>query len=285
MGNKKSKNQVTNSEPNPPDDTITTFGKEPCILLVDGYLRHIQQSLNNIIPTSINQICFNFYHILMKKSKLEWKDKSYSRCADQYLHASNENQMIRAGQTSPSSYNSTYIGDLDYVIVRTKYMLEINQRMIINCYMKQVGDEMWIGPMLTCKYKDNISLRLNRGAITYCAAGSIDYFGNRYNNVPQYQSGDWITFDIFLATKRNETILRVFKNGQFVVDMSEYIQCRIKKRDQFYFVVELDAANDCVYGEKMFVCHHCKDSEYVNDIINNIHYLKHSKNKNEAIII
>ena len=143
------------------------------------------------------------------------------------------------------------VGGRDYIIVRSEQLIEVNQRIKINAYIKSKGDEMWIGFMDSAKYRHDRSLRYHEHAVTYNDRGSIQVIGFGYNpsGLTSYGSGDWINFEILLTDSLSDKcVLNVCKNGAFdeAVDASEHLDFS----HAVCLILELDAENDEVFIEK-----------------------------------
>ena len=186
---------------------------------------------------------------------------SWSKCDDEptdnLLEFRDNSTRVRfrdpSGASSSHFWGRTMVGGRDYIIVRSEQLIEENQRIKINAYIKSKGDEMWIGFMDSAKYHHDRSLRYHEHAVTYYDRGSIQAIGFGYNpsGLTSYGSGDWINFEILLTDSLSDKcVLNVCKNGAFdeAVDASA--------AEDLYFshavclILELDAENDEVFIER-----------------------------------
>ena len=216
-------------------------------------IKSYHKSLCNLLPTEINknfeidipkEITNNIIEYLTNKTALKW-----SKCDDEdvnkYLEFSNNYSCVR--------YKGIEIGWRDYVIVKSINFIEFGEKIFINCYVKSLGDEMWIGLMNNDGYKDRKSLRYNKHCITYYYRGCIYEGSDIWYDVARYKSGDWITFEILLNHKIEDCIFNVYKNSEFVKDCTERLQWFIELgvMQQLVFIVEVDSTNDYVFIEKI----------------------------------
>merc|ERR1712129_278575 len=111
---------------------------------------------------------------------LNW-DRCNDESADQLLEFTENNSKVRFRDPNADTYsgrNGTYVGDKDYIIVRSEQLLDVNTHLRINVYVKSKSDEMWIGIMDSNHYNHSTSLRRREHAITYYNRGRIHAFGS-----------------------------------------------------------------------------------------------------------
>lgn len=137
-------------------------------------------------------------------SAFTW-DKCNDKSANKLLEFTERNTKVRFRDPNADSPNtghgSTIVGGKDYVIVRSKQLLDVNAHLRINVYVKSKGDEMWIGIMDSNYYNHHTSLRRREHAITYYNRGRVHLLGSALHGkiLDPYTSGHWLRFDLFLS--------------------------------------------------------------------------------------
>jgi len=250
-----------------PNETIHAYYEQlPTVMT-----RHIKHVYDLDLPVDVLKVVTQY----ISSELLSWGECNNAE-SDRLLEFSNRNSTVRYRHyhdalLSKSRLRSTVVAGSDYVIVKSAHCLPVNERVLIHCFVKSFGDEMWIGLMEEAGYHHNSSLRRNVHAVTYCGRGTIHHFGQQTNDqinykkrkkkkkkadVEQaYRAGDWITFDVCVSTTPELCVFDVYKNGKLQKKLcGEYLRdfSANNSVDKTVFVVEVDYSDDSVFIEQTY---------------------------------
>eukprot|EP01084_Bolivina_argentea_P253317 425468_1 len=236
---------------------------------------HIKNIYGLYMPPDVTKIILDYLAAISTleayaHGPVQFDNYKHIKEANKLLQISDNNSMVQfrddeMKHNSNNEYNNdhmTWVGGRDYIMVKSKYMVNFEQRVIINCFVKSLSDEMWIGFINKNEYNCFDTLKNNKHAISYNDCGVIYAFGNWYNishedacaadvKETQYWSGDWITFDVTLTHNdhKDECCMKIYKNGKFIIDCTNDLKL-CDCMDQLVFCVEVDAPNDTVFVEQ-----------------------------------
>eukprot|EP01084_Bolivina_argentea_P153036 266850_1 len=148
---------------------------------------------------------------------------------------------------------------------------------LINCFIMDKGDELWIGLIHRNDYEINKAIERRKGSLLYYG-GREDLIDERYDKagyskwdngfgaihqtgevkrekLPSYSKGDWVSF--LISKKRyDECLLMVYKNGQLLYHTNKLPFRGNDVNDdsdmnEVYFVCTLDDEVDAVFMEQV----------------------------------